>query len=112
MVVLRFLTKGERHGHHHQGPPPDRPGQADQPERVRAADLPLHDELNGQVYGLQCLGHGPEEGYRFWKADGSGVCDVDTSGNDPLCDCPDCTFRERLCKHGLALIQLRKQGAI
>jgi len=68
-------------------------------------------ELNGQVYGLQCLGHGPEEGYRFWKPSGE-VYDVDTSGTDPLCDCPDCTFREHVCKHGLALIQLRKQGVV
>src|SRR5262245_38205653 len=67
--------------------------------------------INGQKYGLQCLGGDPREGYRLHSVKNGEVYDVDTESGYPVCDCADYTFNERNpvtnpCKHGLALIKL------
>jgi hypothetical protein len=73
--------------------------------------------INGQEYHLQCLGHGSRDGYRLHKDGSPEWYDLDTSSGRPVCDCPDYvarrgTVEHPYCKHGLALIQLRKAGAL
>ena len=41
-------------------------------------------------------------GYRLEKLDGT-VYDIDATGEQWKCDCPDSTYRERACKHVKAL---------
>jgi hypothetical protein len=74
-------------------------------------------EINGEPYGLRPLGSGPEGGYRLYKVKDGKVYDVDTSAGYPVCDCPDSVFsrdtvEHPFCKHGLALLQLRKDGVV
>jgi hypothetical protein len=45
---------------------------------------------------------GQAQGYRLEKPDGTAY-DIDTTGRDWLCDCPDATYRQRECKHAKAL---------
>ena len=45
---------------------------------------------------------GQVQGYRLEKRDGTAY-DVDTTGPDWRCDCPDSTYRQRGCKHTKAL---------
>jgi hypothetical protein len=69
-------------------------------------------EVNGEPYALRCHGHGPEDGYRLTRLASGAVYDLDVSSGVPLCDCPDATYRDRQCKHSLALVQLHTDGVI
>lgn len=74
--------------------------------------------LNGVSYLLICHGATSRDGYRLWKVTRPEDCyDIDTSGGHPACDCKDFEVRcgtpeRKFCKHGHALIKLRKLGAI
>ncbi len=73
--------------------------------------------LNGQAYYVQCLGSDPRDGYRFVKVSTGDCWDCDTSSGHPVCDCADFTFNDRnevtnRCKHGLALVELRRRNVI
>lgn len=73
--------------------------------------------INGQVYFIQCLGTGSRDGYRLTNQDNGKVYDVDTSSGFPVCDCPDYTVRRGkakgdYCKHGSALVELRRSNVI
>src|SRR5262245_29377015 len=65
-------------------------------------------EVNGACYRLEAIADrgAPVRGYRLTKADGT-ACDVDLSCGHPSCDCPDATYRQRACKHLLAVLALR-----
>ena len=41
-------------------------------------------------------------GYRLERRDGTAY-DIDATGPDWQCDCPDATYRQRECKHARAL---------
>jgi hypothetical protein len=69
-------------------------------------------DINGEPYALRCHGHQPEDGYRLTKLASGAVYDLDVSSGVPLCDCPDATYRDRQCKHSLALVQLHRDGVI
>lgn len=73
--------------------------------------------LNGSHYLLCCHGATSRDGYRLTKLSDMTAYDVDTADGYPRCDCPDFETRRSRhdgdwCKHGFALIQLRKLGAI
>lgn len=73
--------------------------------------------INGVAYGLVPLGRDSREGYRLYNSKNHNAYDVDTSSGRPVCDCPDqefqCGTAERpCCKHGAALIRLRRLGVI
>jgi hypothetical protein len=53
-------------------------------------------DINGTTYGVIPF----PGGYRLVKADGTAY---DVHGETWACDCPDATYRERQCKHALAL---------
>jgi hypothetical protein len=74
-------------------------------------------EINGEPYGLRPLGREPEDGYRLYKVKDGAVYDLDTSSGYPVCDCPDFvarrgTVEHPFCKHGLAVIDLHRQGVV
>lgn len=67
-------------------------------------------EINGKLYTLTCHGLSPSDGYRLEA--GNRVYDLDTSSGVPLCDCADTTYRQRQCKHGLAIAKMREAGVV
>lgn len=75
-------------------------------------------EINGDYYLILPLGEGTRDGYRLIKEDSGSVYDLDTSNGWPVCDCPDFVARrgrtgpKDQCKHGLALITLRRARQI
>lgn len=68
--------------------------------------------INGTSYDLLPLGYQPEEGFLLENLTNGNRYDIATDGPVPLCDCGDCTFRQRACKHVLALNHLRSIGTI
>ena len=74
--------------------------------------------INGDFYSILPLGEGTRDGYRLVKEESGDIHDLDTSSGYPVCDCPDFTFRRGRtgpldqCRHGLALIALRKNRMI
>ena len=60
--------------------------------------------INGQQYVVETLldSNINHAGYRLTKDDQT-TYDIDTTGKDWLCSCPDATYRERECKHAKAL---------
>jgi hypothetical protein len=75
-------------------------------------------EINGDTYTLIPLGEGTRDGYRLVNTDSGSIYDIDTSNGWPVCDCPDFVARRGRtgprdqCKHGLALIALRRERQI
>jgi len=68
-------------------------------------------EIQGDTYLVRYHNEGEEiAGIRLVKI-GAGGAPYDI-GPDGLCDCADCTFRERECKHMVALGQLIERGEI
>jgi hypothetical protein len=60
-------------------------------------------EINLAVYTVTVLYlYGERTGYRLEKLDGA-VYDIDATGAQWICDCPDATYRQRACKHVAAL---------
>jgi hypothetical protein len=56
--------------------------------------------INGKPYTVETL-LGSDQvlaGYRLTKDDQT-TYDIDTTGTDWQCSCPDATYRERECKH-------------
>jgi hypothetical protein len=57
-------------------------------------------EINGTIYDVTVLRvNGAVTGYRLMKQPDFKVYDLDTTGEQWKCDCPDATYRERECKH-------------
>lgn len=69
-------------------------------------------QVQGEDYALYCHGASPEDGYRMVKIASGATYDIDVSSGVPLCDCADCTYRQRLCKHGAAIVQFREEGVV
>ena len=69
-------------------------------------------EINDTLYTLTPLGKHSGEGYRLVNLRSGNVYDLDTSSGYPLCDCPDCTYRQHPCKHCLALKFFRNTRTI
>jgi hypothetical protein len=74
--------------------------------------------FNGGHYTVLPLGAGSRDGYRLVNIDSKKIYDVDTSTGHPTCDCPDFVARrgrtgpKDVCKHCLALMEMRKQHII
>jgi hypothetical protein len=59
--------------------------------------------INGTAYAVTVLeDRGAVIGYRLQKAGGSPY-DINSTANPWTCDCPDALYRQRECKHVLAL---------
>lgn len=73
--------------------------------------------INGTLYTLTPLGRTTRDGYRLVNLDNGKVYDLDTSSGYPTCDCWDFIARRgsvehKFCKHGTALIKLRREKKI
>lgn len=45
-----------------------------------------------------------------WECKGYQVVETGPEPHQVRCDCADCTFRERICKHGAVVVFCRKYG--
>jgi len=64
---------------------------------INGTEYHVEAHTEPQASGLACLG------YRLTKPDGTAY---DVDGDYLECDCPDCTYRQRQCKHSAAVAQL------
>ena len=74
--------------------------------------LPGVVQFNGATYTVMPLGEDSGCGFRMENINSGAVYDIDTSSGAPYCDCADSTYRERACKHVLALRRMRNERAI
>lgn len=72
--------------------------------------------INGNHYLVHCWGDGPGAGWRVQRLTAEAEAapyDLHTSPYGHLvCDCPDATYRERLCKHCKAINRLHVDGLL